>query len=168
MALEDATENPRPGGGFFELSGRLDDLPGFGFDSEGRLVDSPMHPVPLDPSRATTLEDVLDRLSDEEKKYDSCEVTVNQCYVFLKTIQGTAARSGESWGYCRSLGEVVFPCGVVTSEGMPALLNVGVEVQNDQQKPGTFFIGDPELNPADTRKGWRFTLMYFDEREQQL
>ena len=100
MALEDATENPRPGGGFFELSGRLDDLPGFGFDSEGRLVDSPMHPVPLDPSRATTLEDVLDRLSDEEKKYDSCEVTVNQCYVFLKTIQGTASRSGQTWGYC--------------------------------------------------------------------
>ena len=67
MTLEDATGNPRLGGDFFELPGRPDDLPGFGFDAEGRLVDSPMHPVPLDPSRVTTLEDVQDRLSDEEK-----------------------------------------------------------------------------------------------------
>ena len=55
----------------------------------------------------------------------------------------------------------------VTSEQNPVLLHVGVEVQNDRKRPGTFFQGDPELNPVATLKGRRFALMYLDVREDR-
>lgn len=55
----------------------------------------------------------------------------------------------------------------VTSEENPVQLHVGVEVQNDRKRPGTFFQGDPELNPVADSKGRRFAVMYLDVPEDR-
>ena len=55
----------------------------------------------------------------------------------------------------------------VTSEENPVLVHVGVEVQSDRKKPGTFFLGDPELNPVGALKGRRFAVMYLDVCEDR-
>ena len=54
---------------------------------------------------------------------------------------------------------------VVTREGTVAFLFVGVEVQDDSEKPGHFFIGDRDLNPRSTSKGRRFSLQFLHEME---
>ncbi len=51
----------------------------------------------------------------------------------------------------------------ITREGTPGVLFVGVEVQDNSQKPGGISTGDDELNPVHFFKGRRFAWTSFEE-----
>ncbi len=52
-----------------------------------------------------------------------------------------------------------------TADGTPALLFVGIEVQDDSLQPGGISQGDNELNPVAFQKGRRFAFTFFKEAE---
>ncbi len=51
----------------------------------------------------------------------------------------------------------------ITREGTPGVLFVGVEVQDNSQKPGGVSTIDDELNPVHFFKGRRFAWRSFEE-----
>ena len=53
----------------------------------------------------------------------------------------------------------------ITREGTPGVLFVGVEIQDNSQKPGGSSTGDNELNPIHFFKGRRFAWTSFEEVE---
>ena len=52
---------------------------------------------------------------------------------------------------------------VVTREGTPALVFLGIEVRDDSLKPGGIAQGDDELNPVAFYQGRRFAFTFFEE-----
>ena len=56
---------------------------------------------------------------------------------------------------------------VVTGERSPALIHVGVETHQARQRPGTFFQGDPDLNPIGSSTGRRFAIMYLGTTDER-
>jgi hypothetical protein len=53
----------------------------------------------------------------------------------------------------------------VTTDGLPVILRVGVDVQTTERTAGNFNIRDPEMDPVGKMKGRRFVVMYVGEVE---
>jgi beta-lactamase regulating signal transducer with metallopeptidase domain len=88
MALESMEWNPKLSADEFKRSESAKGLPKFVVSADNRLIDSPLHPVPLSPHKSTTLDEILNRLADEEKKYDPCELSCHGSYQFLNPLEG--------------------------------------------------------------------------------
>ena len=88
LMLQEAEWNPRTTDEMFKLPAIPENLSAFAVDAEHHLVGSPHHPKPIADPPSTTLEAILDRLTEEEKKYDPCEVILIDRYKFLNSSGG--------------------------------------------------------------------------------
>lgn len=59
------------------------------------------------------------------------------------------------------------PFVIVTREGSPGILSLGIEVRDDSLKPGGIGPKDDELNPIAFRKGRRFAFKYLVPAEEE-
>ena len=81
--VEQFTMEPAVVRSTFELPSLPNDLPAFTMSANGQLIDSPHHPHPAESAPGITLESILVRLEEEERKYQHYEVTVSTDYRHL-------------------------------------------------------------------------------------
>ena len=74
LTIENVELNPKPTEAEFRLPEIPESLPRFAINEKGILIDSPHHPTPLKENSSTTIESILERLAEEEKQYDPCDI----------------------------------------------------------------------------------------------
>jgi hypothetical protein len=80
LTLDQAALNPAKPTSFFRDVNIPDDIPVFTISSEGTMVDSPMHPVPAEQSRSTTLEEIIAKVRISEAQFDNYDLTLAETY----------------------------------------------------------------------------------------
>ena len=83
LHIEHAALNPTMPAGFFDLPEIPDSLPKFVVGRDGRLEDSPQRVRPAQTDADMTLDSILQRLAEEEAKYDRYEVETVERYEHL-------------------------------------------------------------------------------------
>jgi Zn-dependent protease with chaperone function len=80
LIVKKATLNPKLPPDFFKLPKIPASLPKFETDRDGRFVDSPHHPEVVKAEQKITLEEILRRMAEEEKRYDRYEIVAKRRY----------------------------------------------------------------------------------------
>ncbi|MDB5335592.1 MAG: putative Thiol-disulfide oxidoreductase ResA [Planctomycetaceae bacterium] len=83
FSVDTVTLNPDLRDGIFIRPVVPATLPKFRIGADHRLADSPHHPVAVEAAAGTTLDSILNRLAEEERKYDQYMVTTHERYTFL-------------------------------------------------------------------------------------
>lgn len=83
LVLQQAAWRPNPRAGFFKLPEVPAGLPKYVIGAGGGLVDSPRHPATVKAAAPTTLQAIIKRLAEEEKRYRRLEVVSTARYQML-------------------------------------------------------------------------------------
>ena len=86
LTVEEATLNPNVPESLFQPPKIPKDLPRYKISSDGRMIDSPHHPTPVAADPGTTVDKILTRLAEEEKRYDSMDIAMTTSYRLLDVV----------------------------------------------------------------------------------